>query len=48
MGCSPIVAAAQPVLYNILTISEMSTFPHKLKLLGATSRCRVANMVSEQ
>jgi hypothetical protein len=25
------------------TISEMSTFPHQFKLLGATGRCRVAN-----
>jgi hypothetical protein len=25
----------------------MSTFPHQLKLLGATGRCKVANMVSE-
>jgi hypothetical protein len=25
----------------------MPTFPHQLKLLGATGWCRVANMVSE-
>jgi hypothetical protein len=25
----------------------MPTFPHQLKLLGATGRCRVANMVLE-
>jgi hypothetical protein len=26
----------------------MSTFPHQVKLLGATGQCRLANMVSEQ
>jgi hypothetical protein len=25
----------------------MSTFPHQFKLLGVTSRCKMANMVSE-
>jgi hypothetical protein len=32
---------------SVETISEISTFPHQLKLLVATSRCIVANMVSE-
>jgi hypothetical protein len=29
------------------TISEMPNFPHQLKVLGATGRCRLANMVSK-
>jgi hypothetical protein len=32
---------------SCLTISEISTFPHQLKLLGVIGQCRVANMVSE-
>jgi hypothetical protein len=32
---------------SVEAISEMPTFPHQLKLLGATDWCRVVNLVSE-
>jgi hypothetical protein len=30
---------------DFLIISEMTTFPHQLKLLGVTGQCRVTNIM---